>query len=744
MAEHAVSPREREVLGALVERMTNAEIAQRLHISIRTVESHVASLLRKTGASDRRDLALRGADVFAQAAAAPSGVDALPPTFMSLVANTGGRDPASNRHTGLRRLDVGGDRMATISPLPLRKGGDRAGRSEVRDEVTGDRAEQLRSLLQIGSERRQAGRLAEARAAFLGAADLAEAGGDRAALVDAALGAPGLWVQEERDVLARAVLRALWDKAATVVAPDSVDGARLAVRRAAEAVYEGGSVEAVIAALGDLRRLGDDGASAEGLSLLHHVQLGPRYAETRLRLAGEIIAAATRAGDGLLSLMGLTWRTVDLFLLGDPRAGQSLRELRERSTTASCEALEFIADALEAMTIARSGRFEEAEAAAARAAQRGSAVGDPDAPAYFGAMLAALRWWEGRVEEIIDLVRDISTSPRLGPNDHVYVAADALLSASLGDSDQAEETLARLNGIGLRTLPQSSSWMTTQFLVAETAYLVGDAETAATVRHLLSPYGHLPVMPSLAVVCLGSAERSLGLCAATMGDPDAAIRHLELAVAADRRLGSRPMAVLTEHTLSGVLGARGGAGDRDRSEQLARHVRDRAQRLGMVLPGHPPWLATGLRRVAGPPRKATLQRLPRGWRLVVDGKATVLPDRVGFRYLVQLVSRPGTDCEVLELARSGPSASGTADERARTAVRKALMRAIDALESEEPELGAHLRSNVATGVTCTYSSAPGWDLTVLSEWQPGQSPSGGPAQPTADQGRPGRLRPPLS
>ena len=54
---HAVSAREIEVLEALAEHSTNAEIAARLFISPRTVESHVSSLLRKLEVPDRRALA---------------------------------------------------------------------------------------------------------------------------------------------------------------------------------------------------------------------------------------------------------------------------------------------------------------------------------------------------------------------------------------------------------------------------------------------------------------------------------------------------------------------------------------------------------------------------------------------------------------------------------------------------------------------------------------------------------------
>jgi predicted ATPase/DNA-binding CsgD family transcriptional regulator len=72
LSDAGVSAREAEVLAALAGHHTNAEIAARLHISIRTVESHVSALLRKLDLADRRALAALAATLDAGAAEAPA------------------------------------------------------------------------------------------------------------------------------------------------------------------------------------------------------------------------------------------------------------------------------------------------------------------------------------------------------------------------------------------------------------------------------------------------------------------------------------------------------------------------------------------------------------------------------------------------------------------------------------------------------------------------------------------------
>ncbi|MFD6162283.1 ATP-binding protein [Nocardia sp. NPDC060256] len=79
-----ISDREAEVLALVGQHRSNAEIAAQLFISVRTVETHVSSLLRKVGVADRRALAGR-ADEFEQAADRGAAAAVLPTPLTSFV-----------------------------------------------------------------------------------------------------------------------------------------------------------------------------------------------------------------------------------------------------------------------------------------------------------------------------------------------------------------------------------------------------------------------------------------------------------------------------------------------------------------------------------------------------------------------------------------------------------------------------------------------------------------------------------
>src|SRR5262249_40147840 len=54
-----LTERQSEVLGLLADGLTNPEIAARLVLSVRTVDTHVAAILNKLGVPTRRDAAAR-------------------------------------------------------------------------------------------------------------------------------------------------------------------------------------------------------------------------------------------------------------------------------------------------------------------------------------------------------------------------------------------------------------------------------------------------------------------------------------------------------------------------------------------------------------------------------------------------------------------------------------------------------------------------------------------------------------
>jgi DNA-binding CsgD family transcriptional regulator/tetratricopeptide (TPR) repeat protein len=95
-ADDRVSPREAEVLGLVAEHMSNAEIAASLYISLRTVESHVSSLLRKLGAADRRELARR------RPSSMSAGERSALPSSIELLADSDGFVGRANERVVLR------------------------------------------------------------------------------------------------------------------------------------------------------------------------------------------------------------------------------------------------------------------------------------------------------------------------------------------------------------------------------------------------------------------------------------------------------------------------------------------------------------------------------------------------------------------------------------------------------------------------------------------------------------------
>ena len=609
------------------------------------------------------------------------------------------------------------------------------------------------------------GHLAEARPLFHRAACLAEAEGNPVTLARAALGLGGVWVREHRLTEEAERIGALQRRALAALPPTAtVLRTRLTVRLAAENVYRGGPLTPVIEGIAAARRTGDDRTLAEALSLYHHALLTPEHTQSRLAVANELIAIASRAGDRMLSLIGLCWRAADLFLLGDSSAGIALAELRLRADTLRCRSILFIVRAMEVMLAIRAGQFLGAEQAAAACYELGTEVGDADALAYYGAHVAAIRVFQGREAELADLAASIATSPMLTERDRAFSSAAALFALRGGHTYQARTVLEGLKRDGLQSIPLSSSWLLTMQGIIELAAELQDSLIAWEAYNALAPYAELPVMASLAVVCFGSVHRPLGIAALACGKVDLAIEHFVAAVAANERLGHRPATIQARAELAFALLRRSGAGDNQHGQALIEEAMSEAETLGMMglIPRWRKALAATKKRAveAACPLVSVSSAPQGGWRITLGHHIATVPDLVGVRYLARLVTEPNRDIpavalvvdegtpppvtggqEVIdiptitavreqiralrqqpvltseeqdeldtlihELARAcglGGRIRTFADvpERARTAVRKAMKRAIEQVTAANPAVGQHLATRIKTGTVCCY------------------------------------------
>ena len=115
--------------------------------------------------------------------------------------------------------------------------------------------------------------------------------------------------------------------------------------------------------------------------------------------------------------------------------------------------------------------------------------------------------------------------------------------------------------------------------LADVAVALGDATLAREVYAALQPFASLPLVPSLAVTCLGSVERPLALAAQAFGEPSLAIEHFERALAADEQIGNRPVAAIARAELARAIADQGGP--RGRVETLLRLAIAEAEVMGL-------------------------------------------------------------------------------------------------------------------------------------------------------------------
>ncbi len=507
----------------------------------------------------------------------------------------------------------------------------------------------------------EAGDLQASRDSFERAYRLAERVGDAESMALAALGLAGLWVAERRTVTSTVLLEARLQHVLALLDPRSALALRVRTRLAGEADYARGTHAAVLAALDEVRAGGDPELLAEALRIAHHCLLGPEHVSARRELAVELTKASFRTERRSDLVMGLLWQTADAYCAGDPHAGRLLGELKDHLAQRDHLAVGFVASAIDVMLAIRAGRFDDAEALAAVCARRGAAAGDADHAWWSAAQLVTIRWYQGRLTELLPMLHDRVHSPVLSAVDNSAVAALAVAAALAADRPRAASALAALCGSDLAALPHSSSWLVTMNGVVEAAYLLGEADVAARAYELLRPYADLPMIGSLGITCFGSAQHALGVAALTSRQLDLAVEHLTAAVQHNLALAHWPALVASRQRLAQAHALRGSPGDADAARREHDAATAEAASAGLPVPDYPEHPMAGPAPAVAA-REAHCQRAGRKWRLTLRGRSVLVEDSIGMVHLAVLIANPRQEIQAADLVAGLAGLSGTSGE----------------------------------------------------------------------------------
>jgi len=524
-----------------------------------------------------------------------------------------------------------------------------------RQEAVTGLPDELRVCLADGERAlTDSGDLRASRACFGYAYQLAELAGEPEAMAVAVLGLAGLWVSERRTFTGAAMLQTRLQHVLSLLGAQSSLALRIRARLVAEDDYRNSTRAAVLAVLAEARAAEDPMALAEALSLAHHCLLGPDEVMLRRDLAAELVRVSFRTERRSDRLMGLLWQTADAYAAGDLHAGRVLGELRDELRERDHAAVGFVISAIDVMLAIRAGRLDEAESLVAVCAASGSAAGDIDAEWWPGAQLVTIRWYQGRLPELLPMLHDRVHSPALSAVDNSTMVALAVAAAQHGDRSAAASCLAALRsrGSGLASLPRASSWLVTMNGIAEAAYLLGDAETASEAYDLLLPYADLPMVGGLGVTCFGSTRQALGIAALTTRHLDAAVEHLAAAVQHNLALPHWPALAFSRQRLARAYQLRARADDVAATRRGLDTARAEAAILGIVLPADgaaaDPASVPGVGPAIGP-AIATCERAGRSWRLGFAGRSVLVEDSIGMLHLAVLIGNPRQEITAADL-----------------------------------------------------------------------------------------------
>ena len=151
-----------------------------------------------------------------------------------------------------------------------------------------------------------------------------------------------------------------------------------------------------------------------------------------------------------------------------------------------------------------------------------------------------------------------------------------------GEREEGVAAFEELAEDGFAAVPRDMFWFTAMCVLGEACSHIGDVERARELHAVLLPYRDRMVQVTQAA-CFGSAERFLGLLAATYGDVDAASEHFEAALALNADRGVLPLIPFIRVEYAQRLLARGTPADAERARELVGTAYREAEAAGISM-----------------------------------------------------------------------------------------------------------------------------------------------------------------
>ena len=324
------------------------------------------------------------------------------------------------------------------------------------------------------------------------------------------------------------------------------------------------------------RRLGDRPALATVLMRAYWAR-GTTGLDEILGMLTESRDLAAELRNIELQAEAMEWRIAALIALGDlESARQELAEVHEMASRVGQPFIMHVAEQHRSTIALSDGRLAEAEETAERSFEWGRLLTGRDPTATYGVQMFGIRREQGRLAELAPVVRILAATTDRGG---AWGPGLAVVLAELGMHDEARRELERVRRTGLIEL-RTGLWLASLVYLADAAALVGDAALAAEVYTELLPNAGTIVTVGHGVACYGSADRYLGVVAATAGEREIARGHLEVALAVDRSMGAWTWLAHSRYALGKLLVDAGGD-DRARGRELLQEAGSLAERIGM-------------------------------------------------------------------------------------------------------------------------------------------------------------------